>query len=223
MKWILGALLGLGLFTGVTPLVRAYEVSVPDALLPYEVMVQEGSPEREHLILGTLNGDPVMYEITSDVQFTLTVEIKALPGGKAQPQFSGIIVRQNEDLGVAEVARQRATETNWPPVRDKVTGLTYQAGPFWSESVPAGTYRIEVSTPTNQGAYMLQLGTVPERVGYRSTVRSIAMVYDFYEVSKLRMFNSPYIHYPVGIIVVLGLILATWYWQRRQPKAPRHV
>ncbi len=216
-------LLGLGLCIGVTPTVWAYEVSLPGAVLPYEVMVQEGSPEREHLILGTLNGDPVMYEITSDVQFTLTVEIRAVPGGEAQPQFSGIIVRQNEELGVAEVARLRATETNWPPVRDKVTGLTYQAGPFWSESEHAGTYRIEVSTPTNQGAYMLQLGTVPERVGYRATVRSIATVYDFYGVSKFRMFNSPYIHYPVGIVVVLGLILATWYLQRRHPKTARHV
>ena len=110
----------------------------------------------------------------------------------------------------------KAEDASWTPVGDSVTGLIYQSGPFFSEKVPAGTYRIEVSTPINTGKYLLIVGNTPVDAGYFATVAAIRVVYDFYGLGTLSMFHSPYIHYPVGIVVVLLLIAGTWYLQRRK-------
>ena len=199
-----------------TSLVWGYEVSVETVDTPYEVVVLGGDPERKHTILGELNNSPEMYEITSDAVFTLTVEIRAVPNAGSVPQFSGIIIRQKEQLGVEEVARLTAAEASWSVVSDGTTGLRYQSGPFFSQEVPAGTYRIEVSTPDNSGKYLLVVGDTENKTGYVATLGAIGMVYDFYGLGSLSMFSSPYIHYPVGILVLLLLILGTWYWQHRR-------
>jgi hypothetical protein len=110
----------------------------------------------------------------------------------------------------------KASDATWAPVTDSPTGLVYQSGPFFSEKVKAGTYHIEVSTPNNTGKYILVIGNTPDTTGYFDTLRAIGVVYGFYGLDTLQMFHSPYIHYPVGIVVLLVLIVGTWYWNRRR-------
>lgn len=185
---------------------------------PYDVVTITGNPEERQTVLGELDNAPEMYEIKSDTDFTLTAEIRAVPGSVAQPQFSGIIVRQKEVLGVEEVARLKATDATWAPVRDSVTGLVYQSGPFWSEKVKAGTYHVEVSTPNNTGKYLLVIGDKDdEAAGYFDTIHAIGMVYDFYGYGAFHMLLSAYIYYPIGIVLVCLLLIATWYWSRHRP------
>lgn len=215
MKYIVLGVLGFT-FLLFVPQSFAYEVSVQTIDTPYEIVILDGDPEREQIILGNLANVPEMYEVTSDAPFELSVEIRAVPSTVMPPQFSGIVVKQKETLGVEEVARLKATESVWSVVTDRVTGLRYQAGPFFSQRVPAGTYRIEVSTPDNAGKYLLVIGNDTKKTGYAATVRAIATVYAFYGLSKLQMFSSPYVHYPIGSVVLLGLLGATWYWQRRR-------
>ena len=198
------------------PVAQAYEVSLQSVDVPYDVVTLAGEPENQQTILGELNNAPEMYEVKSDVDFTLTVEIRAVPGELSRPQFSGIIVRQKDTLGVEEVARMKAIDASWARVIDGTTGLAYQSGPFFSEKVKAGTYHIEVSTPDNSGKYMLVVGNKDESTGYFATLRTIDLVYDFYGLSTMQMFHSPYIHYPIGIVVLMLLITATWYWNRRR-------
>ena len=207
--------MGIGALLCVTPTAFAYEVSLQTVDVPYEVISLAGDPEHQQLILGELTNAPEMYEVKSDSDFTLTVEIRAVPGVLARPQFSGIIVRQKEQLGVEEVARMKAIDSSWTRVIDSPTGLAYQSGPFWSGKVKAGTYHIEVSTPDNVGKYMLMVGNRDESAGYVATLHTIGLVYDFYGLSTFQMFHSPYIHYPIGIVIVLLLIAFTWYWSRR--------
>ena len=210
-------LAGLSLMLSVSG-VEAYEVSLETVPVPYEVVTLSGGSAHEQTILGELADAPEMYEVTSDSEFTLTVEIRAVPGALATPQFSGIIVRQKEQLGVKEVARMKATDASWLSVIDGTTGLVYQSGPFFSERVPAGTYHIEVSTPDNSGKYILVVGNNDEKAGYWATLGAIGAVYDFYGISHLHMFRSPYVHYPLGIALLVLLIAATWYWQRHRTK-----
>lgn len=211
----------LALLICVSPrLVGAYTAVVEPVSLQYEVVTVGESPAVMRSILGELEGSPEMFEITSDVEFMLTVEIRAIADAGVVPELGGIIIRQKEPRGVEEVARLQSTDADWLPVVDKKTGLPYLAGPFWSESVPAGTYRIEVSTPENAGRYILVIGSEPDTNGYAENVRNVAETYRFYGVSTLRMFNSPYIHYPLGSVVLLILIGGTWWWQR---KRTRHV
>jgi hypothetical protein len=199
----------------VASVARAYDVSVETVPEQYEVIQLSGDPEHKQTILGELSNAPEMYEVKSDHDFTLTVEIRAVPGDLARPQFSGIIVRQKEQLGVEEVARMKAIDAAWTSISDGTTGLVYQAGPFFSEKVKAGTYHIEVSTPDNSGKYMLVVGNTDESAGYIDTLHAIGVVYDFYGLGTFAMYHSPYIYYPVGIVVVILLIIGTWYWQRR--------
>jgi len=194
----------------------AYEVSQPTFAQQYDVVSLDGDPELERTLLGELDNAPEMYEIISDHDFVLTAEIRAVPGSATVPDFTGIIVRQKEGLGVEEVARMAASDASWAPVGDSPTGLVYQSGPFFSEKVPAGTYRIEVSTPLNTGKYMLVLGNTPVENGYFATLAAIHMVYEFYGLGTLSMFHSPYVHYPVGCLVIICLIAGTWYYERRR-------
>lgn len=211
-------LFGVGVCTLVlwSSSVQAYEVSQETVTVPYEVVTLTGDPEHKQTILGELDNTPEMFEVKSDSDFTLTVEIRAVPGELSRPQFSGIIVRQKETLGVEEVARMKAIDASWARVIDGTTGLAYQSGPFFSEKVKAGTYHIEVSTPDNSGKYMLVVGNKDESTGYVDTLHQIGLVYDFYGLGTVQMFHSPYIHYPLGIVVLIALIGATWYWQRRR-------
>jgi hypothetical protein len=195
---------------------RAYQATVQTVDTQYEVIPILGDPVILQTILGELNNSPEMFEIVSETEFNLTVEIRALPNQATSPEFGGIIIRVKEPRGVEEVARLRAAETDWNTVVDSVTGLLYRAGPFWSGIVPAGTYRVEVSTPENLGKYMLVVGSSASRPGYFASLKAVALTYQFYQISRLRMFNSPYIHYPIGITVVIGLFGITWYWQRRR-------
>lgn len=183
----------------------------------YEVVTIQ-NPEIEQLILGELDGDPEMFEIFSERPFILTTEIRAIPDKTSNnlPVFSGIIIRQKELRGVEEIARLGSTDAAWSVLTDNATGLKYQAGPYFSEEMASGTYRIEVSSPTNTGKYLLLVGNQSDDNSYRTSLASVQEVYRFYGLSTLRMFSSPYVHYPIGIVLLLGLIAGTWFWQRNQ-------
>ena len=200
---------------GYTP-AAAFDAVVETFPIQYEVVTIQ-NPETEQLILGELDDAPEMFEIVSETPFTLTAEIRAVPDQSlgTQPQLGGIIIRLKEIRGVEEIARLSADEANWSVVTDKATGLTYQAGGYYSEQVEAGTYRIEVSNPSNTGKYLLQIGSVKDDNSYVESLSDVAAVYAFYDLGTLRMFSSPYVHYPIGIILLLGLITGTWFWQRK--------
>lgn len=206
-------LLVVGLLVGGSATAVAYQAEqfVPPA--PYDVLVIDTAPQTERTLLGSLEGFPDMYEIQSTEAFTLTLQLAAVPT-ETTPQFSGLVIRVLDE-GIEEVGRLRGSDAEWETVTNPATGLPEAVGPRYEEEVPAGTYRIEVSTPSNQGKYLLTLG-VDDAAGYFTSVRSVATTYNFYDRSAIAMFRSPYIHYPVGILVLLSLIGATWYIRRKQ-------
>ncbi len=195
----------------------AFDAVLETVPTQYEVITIQ-NPETEQLILGELQDAPEMFEIVSENPFTLSMEIRAVPDDSPDtpPQLNGIIIRQKEVRGVEEVARLNASDSNWTLVTDKVTGLRYHAGTYFNEEVEAGTYRIEISSPNNQGKYMLLVGTNTDDNGYLASLSDIKSVYAFYGLGTMRMFSSPYVHYPLGIMLLIGLIGGTWYWQRKQ-------
>lgn len=213
MRWTI-FLFSIWVFVTTFSTAGAYTAVLEPVATPYEVVTINDDPMIERSILGELEGSPEMFEITSDVEFTLTVEIRALIESATSPEFAGIIIRQKESRGVEEVARLWATDADWLRVVHKETGLPYYAGPFWSQVMPAGMYRIEVSTPENSGKYILVIGSQSDSNGYLESIRNVALTYEFYEASTIRMFNSPYIHYPLGILLLILLLGGTWWWHR---------
>jgi hypothetical protein len=196
----------------------AYEVIENTTKVPYEVFIVDAESPVQQLFIGELNDFPEMFEIKSDVDFLLTVQIRTLPKiGQPLPNLNGIIVRDKVTRGVEEVARLNSGNANWELLRDKISGLPYQAGTIFSEQVPAGTYRIEVSTPQNLGKYILVVGSKPQPVGYFSSLQSVNDMYLFYGTSRIFMIRSPLIYYPVIIILLGGL--AGWWWKRKRKHA----
>jgi len=196
-----------------TPVALAFTVVPVAPTAPHEPYVVSGSPATERMYLGTLTGFPDVYEVTSAQPFTLVLKLAAVPDPNASPELSVIIVAVNE-LGVAEVDRLAYADTTWEPVRQPITGLTQLAGPGYEADFEAGTYRIEISSLDNLGKYILTLGSEFDEAGYFATLRSIKQVYDFYGASTFGMIRSPYVHYPIGIIILLGLIAATYRWRK---------
>ncbi len=206
----------LAAFFLTLPVTQAFEALEETVPTQYEVITIQ-NPEIEQLILGELTDAPEMFEIVSDVPFTLTAEIRAIPNtsGATLPQLSGIIIRQKEIRGVEEVARLNSSDAPWTVQTDLDSGLVYQAGPYFSESVDAGTYRIEVSNPNNQGKYLLLIGNQQDQNGYFASLSDIKRVYTFYDLSTVRMVSSPYVYYPLLVIIVGLLIFGTWYYRRK--------
>ncbi len=214
------SLIGVGVLgiSLMAPVASAYQASYESVTVPYEVVTIVGDPNVQQSILGDLSGSPEMFEIVSDVPFVLSAEIRAIGDGALLPDFSGIVIRQKELRGVEEVSRLLATDADWSLITEPATGLPYRAGPFYSEEVPAGTYRIEVSTPENIGKYILVIGSSKSSVGYFASFASVKAVYAFYNRSSFSMFSSPYVHYPIGILLLLVLLVGTWVWQRRRQR-----
>lgn len=203
-----------------TPLLAArsfaYDAVVETVPVPYEVVELLGDYQLNKTVLGELENAPEMYEIKIEATSTLAVELRAVPMAETESTFSGIIIRQKETRGIEEVARLEAREAKWNRLLDGQTGLPYLAGSFYSETVSPGTYRIEVSNPNNQGKYLLLIGTNNDEEGYFASLRAVITTYEFYGESKLKLFNSPYVHYPLGILILIILISVTVYKTRHR-------
>lgn len=216
MKCFLFYFLGGVLLVSSPQLVFGYQAVTETVPVPYEVITLVSDREGQQTIRGELEDAPEMFELVITATSTLTVEIRALPVPKEILTLSGIIIKQKEIRGIEEIARLKATAANWNQLVDGATGLPYLAGPYFSETVTPGTYRIEVSTPNNQGKYLLIIGSGADNQSYLNSLKAVAQTYTFYNVSKFRMFNSPYVHYPLGSVVVLIVMGATVYATRHR-------
>lgn len=211
-------------FFSVVTYTQAFSATLEEVPVQYDV-VKIDTPEVKQIILGELNDSPEMYEISSDQPFKLTVSLRALPKSLSPlpANFTGLIIKQKAVRGVEEVARLKAVEANWEELRDSSTGLSYQNGPNFSQDMASGTYRVEVSTPDNHGKYLLVIGDQTDDNGYFTNLGNVATVYEFYGLSKIRMFSSPFVHYPLGILILLSLIFVTWRKNRSQTTNSTHT
>ncbi len=180
---------------------------------PYEV-IQIEEVGVENLLIGTLNQFPVMYEIESDSEFTLNLDLRAVPT-TTLPLLGTIVVRVLEPRGVEEVKRLEPSAATWEIKRDKTSGLPYAAGPTYEEKLPAGIYQIEVHTPDNVGQYVLLLKGGEMAVPYSEALASVSKLYKFYDTNRLGMIRSPLIYYPLLIIFVLAAFGYTIYRTRK--------
>lgn len=191
----------------------AYTVVTHDLTIPYEVLPVTVDASTRQIITGELNGYPEMVEFTVSEETQLPVSIFGLPGSST-PNFGGIIVRVIEPRGVEEIARIKASEASWAPVKEPVSKLTFLTGPEYLGTIASGTYRIEVSTPENYGKYLLVIGENDTDAGYGATWRAVSDLYTFAEVTKLGMIRTSLVYIPLGIVLVVFGLLYTIYRTR---------
>jgi len=193
---------------------EAYNPSVVEPVRPYEVLVVAQEPEVTQEYLGALLDFPEMYETSSEEPFLLTVAVKQLVT-ETPVSFSLIAIRQNDvGGGVTEVFRKNQPVGDWTVEKNSVLGLTFLVSDTVEARVEPGTYRVEISTPINEGDYMLVLGNQLNPSGYFAMLGHIRTTQAHFGYSWLRMLYSSYVYYPLGSIVLLLLIFKTW--QRRK-------
>jgi hypothetical protein len=196
--------------------VLAFIASETDISQPYEIVPIEVTMPEQIAFLGTLNDFPVMYEIRSDEPFTFTAALAQPLKQESQP-FSLLLVRRNDrGGGVTEVARQPFVSQDWSTVRDSLLGISFLQSPTLTEEVGPGTYRLEVSTPDNQGQYMFTVGTKQAEVGYFEQLGYIRQTQVYFGYGFFSMLKSAFVYYPLGIILLLLGIFQTWRFTRRQ-------
>jgi hypothetical protein len=204
-------LLPLGTYAaGVLP----HEVAVPYEIVPIETIVGQ------QFLVGTLEEFPEMFEFSIDTPTTLDLAVRypLIAGGDDADTVTpaiGVIIVAVGERGVAEMGRIEATAANWEKVSDPLTRLPYLAGGSFSKELLPGTYRIEVSTPDNRGAYMVALGT-GEALSFSEKFSLTKQLYAFYGVSAIGMIRTSIVLYPLGSIVLVVLIAGTWWVQRRR-------
>ena len=192
---------------------QAYNPITAEPAEAYEVIPIEGDPYVQREYLGDLADFPDMYELTSDVSFTLKIRVRQRTGDEAVP-FGLMLVRQNEDDGgVSEVARINQPVSEWTKVSEPMLGMSFLEGSLIEKEVSPGTYRVEVSTPDNKGDYMLILGDEPVRSGFFTSFAHIYKTQRHFGYTPLHFLFSSYVYYPLGIMLVLyGMY---WTWRHR--------
>jgi hypothetical protein len=207
-------LLALAFFSVPLSLLAAVPI-VHTPALPYQTLAVDAAIETKRVYLGELVGDPHMFEVTIAEPRTFSATLlQHTPEAEMVP-FSMIVVRSNDNnRGVTEIGRVAGADLTWEGYYDASLGMhLLRSVPIAYELTP-GVYRFEVSTAENFGKYMIVLGTDKADKGYGEAVEEIRIIQDFFGVSSARLLLSTYILYPLGSLIIIGLILYALYRHR---------
>ena len=198
------------------PLVAMADVifnTLPEPYAIYELPTDIPAP---HSAYGDLAGNPDTYQFTLTASTTLTFILYTLDEQDAHPIFSNIIVADEGNRGVREIDRMQAAALQWEPYQSATTKMRYRRSEEREIDFAPGTYRVEVSTPDNVGAYRMDIhGEDTPRVGYFSTLANIRAVQSFHGYAWWHLFRTSTVLTPLLFIIVVMGMLGTWWYARR--------
>ncbi len=174
-------------------------------------------PTLSQAFYGTLDAFPHTYEIRAKEPFTLHVEVLIPDIETATENVSGIIIKETGKQGrVVEVDRLLGSDATWESFYEPWGGDSYRRGETYTDSVEAGVYRIEVSTPDNKSPYVLIVGTEERfgELGYFETIGRIMEVKRFFGEPSLMVIVSPLVYVP---LLILCILIAFFIYRRKVP------
>ena len=160
-----------------------------------------------------------MYEIRSEEPFTFTAQLSQLANKQQQPLSMLIIRRNDRGGGVTEIVRQPYVQEDWVVVRDSLVGLSFTESEQLDQELEPGIYRIEVSSPDNQGQFMFTVGTEQSEVGYFEQLGYIRQTQSYFGYGFFSMLRSSLVYYPIGILLLLGAFFQTLRLSSRRNKS----
>jgi hypothetical protein len=137
-------------------------------------IVEISNPEISQAFYGELNGSPAVFEIKSDVPFKLYVGITvpAIEGARTDKSVEVTVLGSD---GSEKVVFFLNASDKWEPFYEEFAGDDYFQGPDRRADVSAGTYRIRVSSPENNGKYALAVGET-ESFGIADTINAVVLL-----------------------------------------------
>lgn len=205
------AIVGLWLL----PLTALAHLPVLPEFANYDDAQIVAEPDVSQAFYGQLSGFPHRYEFTVESRKTLQVEILVPDIAEATNDVGGIIVTKRKDGFVDEVAKLNAETASWDSFYEPFGGDRYRQGPQFTETVEPGEYVVEVSTPRNEGKYVLVIGQLEDfsSVGLFGTMQRIYQVKQFYGKPPIAVLQSPFYYVPFSILLIVIFLL--WYRYRR--------
>jgi hypothetical protein len=119
--------------------------------------IEVRDPEISQAFYARLSGNPQTYVIRSQVPLRLYVNVLVpdIPG--VDLDYEAVITRKGDPTDQI-LALLDGKIYDWRPFYEPFGGDHYRLGPEYDDNVPAGTYTIIVSSPDNQGKYVLAVG-----------------------------------------------------------------
>lgn len=204
------------LFFAGTLYAQADEVVVTEVEKPYDVVRIKEDVNMKQFWLGELANYPVMYEIIVTSTTSLQLALRQEAVSEEVLPLSLLVVRQdNRGRGVTEVTRFKPKAEEWLVISDDELGMDFLESTKILPEIGPGTYRIEVSTPTNQAKYLLIIGQQSSSNSYLEILANTRTTQRFFGYSAFSMLRSPFIHYPLGIIVLAVGMFFTWRYRHK--------
>ena len=171
---------------------------------------------------GKLDGEPHIYTFSTEadtpVKFVLLVP--DVPDAKTDISATLIDAAHPESLFLTA----DGALVEWQRFFDTAGRDSYLAGPTIDATIPAGTYRIQVSSSADDAQYVL-IVSGEESFSIVETLRRFATLPEiksaFFGKSGAEAYLTPLLLWPVfGILIVLGLIVFAFIVYRRRTASP---
>lgn len=182
----------------------AYDLHVTELAKPYDLTTVNLNESKNQVHLGELKDFPIMYEFSIDETETINLSLRQIYKGNEPVLLTLLMVRvEDNGRGVREIVRYSPQPAEWLKVKDPKLGLSFFDSEMVSKSLDAGTYRVEVSTPTNEAKFALVFGEADSSAGYFESIKQTMTTQKFFDYSFFKILTSSLIYYPLGIIFVL--------------------
>lgn len=195
----------------IAPLAHAYSPVTVDTEQPFEeILIQADELGLQQSYLGSLEGYPEMFEffLEEDTVLQLQVKQRAL---KNPSLFNLILVSVNQDSGrIKEVLRVNSKVEERTKKFDWSLGVSLLKSEIEEVQVPAGLYRLEVSTPVNEGSYELDFGIESNDNSYLGTFATVWQVQRHYGYWWTQYLLSSFVFYQLGILLMVGGFVYVW-------------
>jgi hypothetical protein len=167
------------------------------------VIVPIENPNDAQEFFGHLLGFPqtFYFEVKQSLPFKAEVFVGDVP---SQKNDVSIIIVKQEKRGVSEVGRTLVTTQSWKPVYDRMLVESFRNGGALNADLQPGKYKLEVSSPNNEGIYRLVLGTDKIHRGYFANVQALFAVKSLFGHSKFGTLLSPLLYIPLLVLSIIG-------------------
>ena len=179
-------------------------------LVGTETVVHVSLPEISKAYYGSLSGTPVTYHIEAAEPFRLYVNTLVPVMEGIEKDVSATILKEG-----TVVAHLDASAHDWETFHEPFAGDDYFRGPEYASMQEAGSYEIQVSSPDNQGKYVLAVGDV-EAFPLPELIKTYAVLprlkSEFFEKSPFSAYiNIMGIFLGIFILIVLVFLLAAYF------------
>jgi len=204
----------------------AVNLSFSNPVLAHWPIVVTESPQiisdtnKSQAFFGSINGEPQAFDIISDKDFKLYLNILVPATSNPTGRYSVTVTRDIDRLHPVMVLNE--SDTNWLPFHEKFANDHYLKGPESQKNLPAGNYRILVYSNDNFGKYVLAVGQeeifpIQDSIKLISIVRKLKI--NFFQTSPTSLLFSIIGSTYLSATLLLSLVISFFVCRNKKIKS----